>query len=140
MRQEKNPTTGEDLKKKALEIAEAKLQKNIADKPLEGSTDVRTETGTATNIRQATTPAEIEAWKKSIGQPGAGRFNKTETATATAQGADQTKPKEEPKEEIAEQSKEESKEEIAEEAKEDIIEAPKEDAKEDAKGEVPVYE
>ena len=88
MYQTKNPVTGEDLKKKAQAIADTKLQENITKKPLEGSTDVRKETGSATNIVQAKTPAEITAWKKSIGQPGAGRYNQTVTAEATAQGQD----------------------------------------------------
>lgn len=94
MRQERNPNTGEDLKKQALAIAEKKLQESIANKPLGGSTDVRTETGTATNIRPATTPAEIAAWRAGKDKPGAGRYNITETATATAQGADEQKKEE----------------------------------------------
>ena len=90
MRQQ-NPNTGEDLKKKAQAEADAKLQKNIANKPLGGSTDVRKETGSATNIVKAQTPAEIKKWKASIGKPGAGRYNQTVTAEATAQGMDKPK-------------------------------------------------
>jgi hypothetical protein len=87
MRQQ-NPNTGEDLKKKAQAEADEKLKKNIEAKPLGGSEDVRKETGTATNIRLATTPAEIAKWKASIGKPGAGRYNQTVTAEAKAQGMD----------------------------------------------------
>lgn len=85
---QQNPNTGEDLKKKAQAEADAKLQANIANKPLSGSTDVRKETGKATNIVPAKTPAEIAKWKASVGKPGAGRYNKTVTAEATAQGVD----------------------------------------------------
>lgn len=88
MRQEKNPNTGEDLKKQAQAIADAKLKKNIETKPLGGSTDVRKETGSATNIKLAKTPAEIAAWEAAKNKPGAGRYNQTVTAEATAQGAD----------------------------------------------------
>jgi len=90
MRQQ-NPNTGEDLKKQAQAEADKKLKKNIEAKPLGGSEDVRKETGTATNIRLATTPAEIAKWKASIGKPGAGRYNQTVTAEATAKGADKPK-------------------------------------------------
>jgi hypothetical protein len=90
MRQQ-NPNTGEDLKKKAQAEADAKLKKNIETKPLGGSEDVRKETGTATNIVKAKTASEIAKWKAAVGKPGAGRYNQTVTAEATAKGSDKPK-------------------------------------------------
>lgn len=88
-----DPASGLEAKAKAL--AEEKLKKNIEAKPLGGSTDVRKETATVSNIKLATTAEEIAKWKAGKDKPGAGRFNQSASAEATAQGMDM--PREEEK-------------------------------------------
>ena len=84
-----DPASGLEAKAKAL--AEEKLKKNIEAKPLGGSTDVRKETATVSNIKLATTAEEIAKWKAGKDKPGAGRFNQSASAEATAKGADTDK-------------------------------------------------
>lgn len=84
----KQTKTGDELQAKAQAEANKKLEANIAAKPLGGSSDVRRETATATNIRPAKTAEEIAKWKAGKDKPGAGRFNRTVTAEASAQGKD----------------------------------------------------
>ena len=77
------------LKEKAEAEANAKLNANIQAKPLGGSSDFRSEVGTATNIRQAKTPQEKAAWAKAVATGKAsGKYNETVSATATATGKD----------------------------------------------------
>ena len=85
-----NAGTGEDLKAKATREAEAK---RAADKSNLKLGETKNFTATVSNITPAKTPAEIEAWKASLGKPGAGRFNKTATATVSKEGTNNITPK-----------------------------------------------
>jgi len=87
------------LQQKAKAIADAKLAQNIQNKPLGGSSDVRIESGTATNIIQAKTPAEIKAWQAAVkAGKASGKYNETVTMESSATGQDQvpTKPQDTP--------------------------------------------
>ena len=70
------------LQAEATAKAEAKADADVKANPLKNK-ETRDYEATATNIRQAETPEEIAKWKESIGKPGAGRFNITETGRAT---------------------------------------------------------
>ena len=70
------------LQAEATAKAEAKADADIKANPLKNK-ERRDYEATATNIRQAETPEEIAKWKESLGKPGAGRFNITETGRAT---------------------------------------------------------
>ena len=70
------------LQAEATAKAEAKADADVKANPLKNK-EKRDYEATATNIRQAETPEEIAKWKESIGKPGAGRYNITETGRAT---------------------------------------------------------
>lgn len=70
------------LQAQATAKAEAKADADVKANPLRNK-EKRDYEATATNIRKAETPEEIAKWKESIGKPGAGRFNITETGRAT---------------------------------------------------------
>jgi len=85
-----NPGTGETLKEKATREAEAK---RAADKSNLKLGETKNFTATVSNITPAKTPAEIAAWKASLGKKGAGRFNETATATVSKEGTNNITPK-----------------------------------------------
>jgi len=112
LEQEKNPSTGETLQEKADRLAKEKLAAKGENKG--GSKDVRTETATVSETikgkkveKKATTPKEIEAWKKAPKENKEKYLDKTNTATGTASDTGKDKeipkiiipPKETPKEE-----------------------------------------
>ena len=89
LRQDEDPVIDKNLQAKAKAMADNKLATNVANKPLGGSSDVRSEIGTATNIRPAKTPGEIAAWSKAMSAGKAsGKYNETVSATSFAAGKD----------------------------------------------------
>jgi len=80
------------LKAEATAKAEQKADDDVAAKPLSNN-ETREYSASATNIRQAKTPEEIEAYKKAKANRGDGwgRFNVTETGNAKRSRRDPSK-------------------------------------------------
>ena len=101
LEQEKNPSTGEDLRAKAKKEAEAKLKAKVeaAGENKGGSKDVRNFEASATVTekgkkveKKATTKKEIEAWKKAPKENKEKYLDKTVTEKATASDTGKDKP------------------------------------------------